>query len=101
MTAPVGHGERIPRNPFGRFAPSGDFLVDGKYLFEVGGRKKSFEQIKDVADSYLAVDPRKTILWAKGLGDAVMELPILRYTACRSSLVQQSICPSLSFGVPA
>ena len=34
----------------------GDFLVDGKYLFEVGGRKKSFEQIKDVADSFLAVD---------------------------------------------
>ncbi|MBP3788336.1 MAG: AAA family ATPase [Prevotella sp.] len=34
----------------------GDFLIDGKYLFEVGGRKKSFEQIKDVADSFLAVD---------------------------------------------
>lgn len=22
MTAPVGHGEGIPRDPFGRFAPS-------------------------------------------------------------------------------
>ena len=22
VTAPVGHGERIPRTPFGRFAPS-------------------------------------------------------------------------------
>ena len=38
------------------YPAKGDFLVDGKYLFEVGGRKKSFEQIKDVADSYLAVD---------------------------------------------
>ena len=34
----------------------GDFKVNGKYLFEVGGRKKSFEQIKDEENSYLAVD---------------------------------------------
>ena len=38
------------------YPAEGDFLVDGKYLFEVGGRKKSSEQIKDVADIYLAVD---------------------------------------------
>ncbi|MBR1688797.1 MAG: AAA family ATPase [Prevotella sp.] len=34
----------------------GDFFVDDRYLFEVGGRKKSFEQIADVPDSFLAVD---------------------------------------------
>ena len=34
----------------------GDFLVDQKYLFEVGGKNKTFEQIKDVEDSFLAVD---------------------------------------------
>ncbi len=34
----------------------GDFKVNDKYLFEVGGKKKSFEQIKDEADSFLAVD---------------------------------------------
>ena len=34
----------------------GDFLVDGKYLFEVGGRRKPFKQIADIPDSYLAVD---------------------------------------------
>lgn len=34
----------------------GDFLVDDKYLFEVGGRKKSYEQIADVPNSFLAVD---------------------------------------------
>lgn len=34
----------------------GDFLVDHKYLFEVGGKGKTFEQIKDIADSYLAID---------------------------------------------
>lgn len=34
----------------------GDFVVDTKHLFEVGGAKKTFAQIKDIADSYLAVD---------------------------------------------
>ena len=35
--------------------PKGDCLVDGKYLFEVGGRRKTFEQIADVEDSFLAL----------------------------------------------
>ncbi|MCD8237070.1 MAG: hypothetical protein LUD00_10575 [Prevotellaceae bacterium] len=30
--------------------------MNDKYLFEVGGKKKSFEQIADVHDSFLAVD---------------------------------------------
>lgn len=34
----------------------GDFLVDGKYLFEVGGSGKTFDQIKDEPNSFLAVD---------------------------------------------
>ena len=34
----------------------GDFIVDGTALFEVGGAKKTFAQIKDVPNSYLAVD---------------------------------------------
>ncbi len=33
----------------------GDFLVDGKYLFEVGGAGKSFKQIADIPNSYLAL----------------------------------------------
>ncbi len=32
-----------------------DFLVDDRYLFEVGGPKKSFNQIKDVENSFLAI----------------------------------------------
>ena len=35
---------------------SGDFLVDEKYLFEVGGKNKSFKQIKDMNSSYVASD---------------------------------------------
>lgn len=30
-----------------QYPKKGDFLVNGKYLFEVGGSGKSFEQIKD------------------------------------------------------
>jgi predicted AAA+ superfamily ATPase len=36
--------------------PKGDFLVDDTYLFEVGGKNKSFAQIKDIENSFLAVD---------------------------------------------
>ena len=34
----------------------GDFLVDDKYTFEVGGKNKSFKQIKDIENSYLISD---------------------------------------------
>jgi predicted AAA+ superfamily ATPase len=34
----------------------GDFVVQGKYTIEVGGAKKSFKQIADIPDSYLAID---------------------------------------------
>ncbi len=33
----------------------GDFLVNGKYLFEVGGESKEFYQIAGIPDSYLAI----------------------------------------------
>ena len=38
------------------YPKAGDFLVEGRYLFEVGGKGKTFTQIKDIPDSYLAVD---------------------------------------------
>ncbi|MDF1877779.1 ATP-binding protein [Sulfurimonas sp. SAG-AH-194-L11] len=34
----------------------GDFLVENKFLFEVGGRNKSFSQIKDIENSFIAYD---------------------------------------------
>lgn len=39
-----------------KYPKKGDFYVNDKYLFEVGGRRKTFEQIKDISDSFLAVD---------------------------------------------
>jgi len=37
-------------------AKKGDFLVDSKYTFEVGGKNKDFSQIKDIPNSYLVLD---------------------------------------------
>ena len=30
--------------------------MDDKFIFEVGGKNKGFEQIKDISDSYIAAD---------------------------------------------
>lgn len=51
----------------------GDFKVDGKWTFEVGGADKSFAQIADIPDSYVLADSieypvgRKLPLWMVGL----------------------------------
>lgn len=51
----------------------GDFLVDGKYVFEIGGKNKDFSQIRDLRNSFLAVDNieigigNKIPLWVFGL----------------------------------
>ena len=38
------------------YPAQGDFLVDGKWLFEVGGKGKKFAQIADVPDSFVVAD---------------------------------------------
>ena len=51
----------------------GDFLVGGKYLFEIGGPSKDFEQIAGIPDSYVGADEIETgygaiiPLWMFGL----------------------------------
>ena len=39
-----------------RYSKAGDFLVDGHYAFEIGGKNKSFKQIKNIADSFVVAD---------------------------------------------
>jgi hypothetical protein len=39
-----------------KYPPKGGFLIDDKYLFEVGGKGKTFEQIANMPNSFLAVD---------------------------------------------
>lgn len=54
------------------YSDIGDFKVD-KYLFEIGGRNKSFKQIKDIENSFVVVDTDYTMeenkipLWLFGL----------------------------------
>ena len=56
-----------------KYPKKGDFLVNDKYLFEVGGSGKTFDQIADVPDSFLAVDDtevghgNRIPLWMFGL----------------------------------
>lgn len=38
------------------YTPAGDFLIDNAYIFEVGGKNKTFKQIKNLPASYLAID---------------------------------------------
>lgn len=38
----------------------GDFIVDDKYTFEVGGKSKSFAQIKNIENSFIAMDGIET-----------------------------------------
>jgi uncharacterized protein len=51
----------------------GDFEVDRAYIFEVGGQSKTFDQIKDLPNGYLAVDDieigsgHRIPLWMFGL----------------------------------
>jgi len=50
----------------------GDFIIDDKITIEVGGKNKNFNQIKDIKNSYLAIDdsfcihPNKIPLWLFG-----------------------------------
>lgn len=51
----------------------GDFLIDGKITFEVGGKDKSFDQIAGIPNSYILADSmefpigKKLPLWIVGL----------------------------------
>ena len=51
----------------------GEFLVDETYLFEVGGSRKTFDQIADILNGYLAIDDievgngNRIPLWMFGL----------------------------------
>ena len=38
------------------YPKKGDFLVDDKYLFEIGGKNKGFKQIKDIENSFVVAD---------------------------------------------
>ncbi len=69
------HGVTIP--------PKGDFLVDDTLVFEVGGKGKTFKQINDLPDSYLALDGiehgmgARIPLWIFGVSLNLISMPYL------------------------
>lgn len=38
------------------YAKDGDFIIDNRYLFEIGGKGKGFAQIRDIPDSFVVAD---------------------------------------------
>ena len=38
------------------YLDKGDFLIDEKYIVEIGGKQKGFEQIKDLDNSFVIAD---------------------------------------------
>ncbi|SKB63226.1 hypothetical protein SAMN05660226_02369 [Parapedobacter luteus] len=38
------------------FPERGDFLIDGRYVFEIGGKDKTGGQLKGVGEGYVAAD---------------------------------------------
>ncbi len=48
------------------YTPTGDFWVDHKLTFEVGGKNKTFTQVKNLKQAYLAIDGIET-----GLGNKI------------------------------
>ncbi len=55
------------------YPDKGDFLINDKYLFEVGGKSKGFKQIADIKNSFIAADDiefgvgNKIPLWIFGM----------------------------------
>lgn len=44
-------------------SPISDFLIDGKYTFEVGGKKKKQNQLQNIENGYVVKDDIESGLW--------------------------------------
>jgi predicted AAA+ superfamily ATPase len=64
---------QLSYNHIVEYPNSGDFWVDKKFLFEIGGKNKSDKQIKDTYSAYIAADDieygfgKKIPLWLFGM----------------------------------
>jgi len=56
-----------------KYSNIGDFKIDDKYIFEIGGKNKGFKQIRDIENSFVVADDmeigfgNKIPLWMFGL----------------------------------
>ena len=64
---------QLSYNHIVEYPNNGDFWVDKKFLFEIGGKSKSGKQIKDTSNAYIAADnieygfDKKIPLWLFGM----------------------------------
>jgi predicted AAA+ superfamily ATPase len=47
---------QLSQNHTVTYPKKGDFLIDNKYLFEIGGKDKNYKQIAGIDNSYIAAD---------------------------------------------
>ena len=47
---------QLSQNHTVTYSDKSDFLIDNKYTFEIGGKNKTNKQIKNIQNSYLAID---------------------------------------------
>ena len=47
---------QIRQQHSGSYTAKGDFLIDGKYIFEIGGKNKTGKQIKDLYNAFIVAD---------------------------------------------
>ena len=64
---------QLSYNHIVEYPNSGDFWIDNKYLFEIGGKTKSSKQIKNASNAYIVADnieygfDKKIPLWLFGM----------------------------------
>jgi predicted AAA+ superfamily ATPase len=51
---------QLKQNHTVEVSSKGDFMIDNRFIFEVGGENKSFNQIKNIENSYLVIDTDST-----------------------------------------
>lgn len=47
---------QLSQNHIVTYPKKGDFMVDNKFLFEIGGKNKNYKQIVDIKNSYVVAD---------------------------------------------
>ncbi|MCX6328784.1 MAG: AAA family ATPase, partial [Bacteroidia bacterium] len=47
---------QVSNNHQVNYTDKGDFLIDNRYIFEIGGKNKTTKQVKGIANLYLALD---------------------------------------------
>lgn len=67
-----------------QLADKGDFLIDGKIVIEVGGQNKSYKQIAELSNAYIAADDIEA-----GAGTSILCFRNSCYSSVHNRVVQE------------